>query len=227
MSEEQANEEVLRAAFRAWQASRSEGSDGATPSAEELAALVEGTGDDVERIAALDAALSSPATASDLSLLLAAQAAARAAVHDGTADSRHHSMETRTGPMMNDRSKPRSAPAWRRVLPLAASLVLVASVGTLFWQGRDGDVTRSGGTLPPVVLVGERVGVLVWRAIPDATSYRVEVLDKDGVLLFSATAADTVAPLPPRFDAPQWSSWWVRAFTGRREIAASPMTAFY
>jgi len=227
MSDEQADDALLQAAFRRWQASRPPSAERPELSVDELSALVEGTGDDPERIAALDAALASPTTAADLSLLLAAQAAARAAVHEGTVDSRPPLTELSTGPMMNDRSKPRAAPIWRRVLPLAASLIMVASVGTLVWQGRERDVTRGDSALPPVVLVGERVGVLVWRPVPDATSYSVEVLDKDGVLLFSATAADTVAPLPPGFDAPQWSSWWVRAFTGRREVAASPMTAFY
>lgn len=129
--------------------------------------------------------------------------------------------------MATDRSTPRSAPVWRRVLPLAASLLMVASVGTLLWRGRDAGSTRGGDTLPPVPLVGERAGVLLWRSVPDATSYRVEVLDPQGKALFSATQPDTVAALPPTFDAPMWSSWWVRAYNGRREIAASPMTAYY
>jgi len=229
MSDEQSNDEMLRAAFRAWQASRPESAapDDAGGSPDALAALVEGVGDDDARIAALDAALSTRTTADDLMLLLAAQSAAQAAVHEGTASSPNLATEARPRPMTRDRSTPRAAPAWRRVLPLAAALTLVVSGGAVWWQGRDAGITRSGSTLPHVELIGERVGVLLWRPVPDATSYQVEVLDNDGKPLFTATQPDTVAMLPPSFDAPQWSSWWVRAYNGRREIAASPMTSYY
>lgn len=129
--------------------------------------------------------------------------------------------------MVNEPSTPRSAPTRRRVLPLAASLVMVASIGTLLWQGRDAGATRRGEALPPVPLIGERVGVLLWRPVPEATAYRVEVLDHESKPIFTATSPDTFTVLPPTFDAPQWSSWSVRAFKGRTEIAASPVTAYY
>lgn len=230
MSDEPFNEDALRAAFRAWQASRAASEtppDGEGLSPGVLAALVEGSGDDEQRIAALDAALSSPTRAAELSLLLAAKAAGDAAVQTDAPVVLNPVTEARTRPMANERSTPRTAPMWRRVLPLAAALTLVVSGGAIWWQGRDAGVTRGGTTLPPVSLIGERVGVLLWRPIVDATSYRVEVLDSEGKTLFAATESDTVAVLPPGFDAPTWSSWWVRAYNGRQEIAASPMTAYY
>jgi hypothetical protein len=230
MSDEPFNEDALRAAFRAWQASRAASEappDAGALSPDALAALVEGTGDDEPRIAALDAALSSPTSAAELSLLLAAKAAGDAAVQTDGPVALNPVMEARTRPMANERSTPRTAPMWRRVLPLAAALTLVVSGGAIWWQGRDAGVTRGGSTLPPVSLIGERVGVLLWRPVAEATSYRVEVLDGEGKTIFSATEPDTVAVLPPTFDAPKWSSWWVRAYSGRLEIAASPMTAYY
>jgi len=153
--------------------------------------------------------------------------AADAAVEDDAPVSLNPVLEARTRPMVNDRSIPRTAPRWRRVLPLATVVILMVLGGAVWSLRRDGDITRRGGTLPPVPLIGERVGVLLWRSVPDATSYRVEVLDNQGAPIFTATQPDTVAGLPPSFDAPQWSSWRVRAYNGRREIAASPMTSYY
>jgi hypothetical protein len=231
MSDEDFNEDRLRAAYRAWQASRAApdapnvGDAALSPDA--LAALVEDTGDDETRLAALDAALSSPSSAAELSLLLAARTAAEAAMRGDSPVSQNPDSEARVRPMANDRSTPRRAPMWRRVLPLAAATTLVVSGGALWWQGRDGGTTRSGETLPPVPLIGERVGVLLWHSVAEATSYRVEVLDEKGAPILTVTEPDTVAVLPPGFDAPRWSSWWVRAYSGRREIAASPMTAYY
>jgi hypothetical protein len=226
MNEEQSDDEALRAAFRSWQASRPESPEAEALSPDALAALVQDTGDDEARIAALDAALASPNTAAELSLLLAAKAAAEAAVQADAPGSLNSVLEA-TKPMVNDRSTPRAASMWRRVLPLAAALTLIVSGGAVWWQGRDTDITRGGDGLPSVSLIGERVGVLLWRPVPEATSYRVEVLDNEGTPIFTTTASDTVATLPPGFDAPTWSSWWVRAYSGRREIAASPMTAYY
>lgn len=129
--------------------------------------------------------------------------------------------------MATDRSIPRTTPIWRRVLPLATVLFLMVSGGAVWWLSPGGGITRRGGTLPPVPLIGERVGVLLWRSVPGATSYRVEVFGSEGAPIFTATEPDTVAGLPPSFDAPRWSSWRVRAYNGRREIAASPMTPYY
>jgi hypothetical protein len=229
MSEQHLDDDELRAAYRAWQLSRAASderpADGAL-SPDALAALVEGSGDDEARIAALDAALASPASAAELSLLLAARAAADAAVANDAPVVLNLERTSHAPSGANDRAAPRTAHWWRRVLPVAAALTLVVSSSVIWWQGRDAGVTRSGSTLPAVPLIGERDGVLVWQAVPEATSYRVEVLDTDGTSRFSATVPDTVAALPLGADAARWSSWWVRAYTGGREIAASPITVY-
>jgi hypothetical protein len=129
--------------------------------------------------------------------------------------------------MANDRSRPTDAPAPRRAFAMVASLLLLAFVGALLWFSRASGSRSTDSTLPPVTLMGERAGVMVWGPVAEATTYRVEVLDKDGKVLFAAVGPDTVAPLPPSFMAPQWSTWWVRAYADRRELAASPRTAFY
>ena len=87
--------------------------------------------------------------------------------------------------------------------------------------------TADRNALPPVTLIGERAGILVWRPVDGATVYQVQVVDSAGTVVFGYQAADTVSPLPPLFEPPPGALWWVRALSGDREVAASPRERLY
>lgn len=87
--------------------------------------------------------------------------------------------------------------------------------------------SASDRNLPPVTLIGERAGVLVWRPIEGATVYQVQVVDSAGTVVMGLQATDTVSPLPPLFEPPPGARWWVRAFSGERAVAASRSERLY
>ncbi len=78
-----------------------------------------------------------------------------------------------------------------------------------------------------VTLVGERAGVMVWRALPGATAYRFELLGAGGAVVTSSESADTVASLPPLFSPDPHSAWRVRALRDGRVIATSRSERIY
>jgi hypothetical protein len=116
---------------------------------------------------------------------------------------------------------PSRAAGWRRWAVAAAAVLAVGSAaiwgaGRLGWS-RD-EVPRGGAG--EVVLVtpnpGARIAALerfVWRPVPDAVSYRLEVLGPGGDVLVAAETADTVLrPAPdPGWPAGVELSWWVTA----------------
>ncbi len=81
--------------------------------------------------------------------------------------------------------------------------------------------------LPPVSLIGERVGVLVWHAVPEATNYRMDIVDSTGTVRVAHAAPDTFAVLPHAYTAARGDQWWVRAYNGRKVIAASERQQMY
>jgi hypothetical protein len=228
---------ALRAAHRAWQAGgapvpaaasapSSAGAAHTSPSSlEELAALARARGDSPERLAALASVLSDPARAREFALLVAAEHAAgevevdRAGGASAVGEDATVAREAAT-PIAPLRG--RTAPAWQRLLPLAASLLVVTSLGTWWFGGREpapsvvrGDATES------VRVIGWREDALVWHRVAGASRYVVEELDADGAVLHAAGTADTVLVVAPatRRDG----VWWVRAYDGTRELAASPL----
>lgn len=100
---------------------------------------------------------------------------------------------------------------------LVAGVLCTAAIGC----------TRSDRSLPPVTLIGERAGVLVWRPVEGATVYQVQVVDSAGTVVMGLQAAYTVSPLPPLFEPPPGARWWVRALSGERAVAASPRERLY
>ncbi len=105
-----------------------------------------------------------------------------------------------------------------RFLRAAASVALLLAMA---------GCTSNSDALPPVTLIGERAGILVWRPVDGATVYEVQVIDSAGAVVFGYQAADTVSPLPPLFEPPKGAQWWVRALSGNREVAASPRERLY
>jgi len=116
-------------------------------------------------------------------------------------------------------------PAARRrvpVLALAASVAAVA-LGVAVWQvtrapEQRADVPR--GVRGDIALVGPPGGVpvtmpilLVWRGVPDAARYDVELLDSRGGVVLAASTTDTTLSLPDtaRLSAGREYHWWVRA----------------
>ncbi len=123
--------------------------------------------------------------------------------------------------------RPRFSP-W---LALAASVVLLAG-GVTLWRaaGRTDDVRRGGnedrvtlvapiGTVPAAA--AER---LVWRAVPGATSFEIEVIDANGSVVFGAGTPDTATTVPAgtlRYGAEyRWRVTAVLTDGSRRQSAA-------
>jgi hypothetical protein len=104
-----------------------------------------------------------------------------------------------------------------------AALLLVAA--TACQPATPGDAATSPEA--EVTLVGERTGLMVWRAVPEATAYRFELLGAGGAVLSSSESADTVASLPPLFMPDAESAWRVRALRDGRVIATSRVERVY
>lgn len=102
-----------------------------------------------------------------------------------------------------------------------ALLPLAVAAGTVIGCGE-----RVDG-LPPVTLLGERAGALVWNAVPDATNYRMDIMDSAGKVRIAHAAPDTFATLPVGFSVTRGDQWWVRAYNGKKIIAASERARMY
>ncbi len=100
-------------------------------------------------------------------------------------------------------------------------LVLVA------WLTLAAACAPSEEPLPEVSLIGERIGVMVWRPVEGATRYTVEIRGASGAVEFATEARDSVAPLGPTYTPDRGTSWQVRAYAGEREIARSTLTPLY
>jgi hypothetical protein len=164
------SDDDLRKAYQARHADAS----APPPTPEALERLVAREGTDEQRLDTLDRALSTPEGARELELLRAISHAAR---------------------------EDASRRWWRApiLLATAASLLLVA-VGVLSRRTRGPDQTRAtpvdGAPLLVQPVADARVAVpvhFVWRAVPGARAYRVEVLTDAGILIKSIDTPDTTA----------------------------------
>jgi hypothetical protein len=125
--------------------------------------------------------------------------------------------------------------AWRALYAIAAALVIVIGAST-WMQLRepsidapiDGPGVYRSARLDVVAPVGElsqAPNELRWTAVPDATRYRVEIVEVDATPLWSAgTRQDRVA-LPPavvaQFAPGKSLLWSVKAFRGNEMLASS------
>jgi len=169
------SDEELR---KAYQARRPGASDGGAPSPEELQRLVTGEGAEAERLRTLDRVFASKNAEREFELLRAIDQAERSA---------------------------EARPRWRRVgsLALAAS-VLLAVAGVLTLRNRAGEPTRApsveGAPLQLLPAPDARVtgGVpFLWRSVPGAGGYRLEVLTDAGTVVTAIQTSDTTASYTP------------------------------
>jgi hypothetical protein len=177
------NDHQLRAAYPALIRRPATGRNGcATPEA--LDALALRRGSEAERLATLNHAMTCTDCRRELDLLRAVERAA-------------------------------PEPAWRpRVFALAATLMLAAGAALVWRATRPADGGPLRGEAARVMLLdpadGSRVMMplrLVWRAVPDAVGYRVEVLDWAGAVVATAVGPDTAAQLPTDALAPSDSAY--------------------
>jgi hypothetical protein len=118
---------------------------------------------------------------------------------------------------------------WQQALPYALAASVLLAVVAILVPGRAPGPEPERGTRGDIVLVAPPAGAIVggpltfvWRPVPDASAYVLEVLARDGTVAFTATTSDTtvtltdVRPLLPSTDY----QWWVRAKGG---ATASPL----
>jgi hypothetical protein len=154
------------------------------PSPEALEALVTRAGAEESRLATLDHVMSCVACQQDFELLRAIHAAEQ----------------------VNTQARPR-----RSVTPwLAAAVVLIAAGAITVTELQRPNPTRGSSATSDIALVGALNGSLVWRAIPGAVRYDVEIVDATGATIFHANTSDTTAALPTTLPTGSLS-WWVRA----------------
>ena len=163
---------------------------GACVSPESLLAIVEGRAAEAERIPALRHVAACGACRADLDLLRSAADAGRGL--------RRHSVP---------------------VLSIAASVVILAGTAVV-WRSlaSRSEPLRGGADAMSLVRPSGEVAateplLLVWRALPHAARYDVEVVDARGHVLFSAATRDTTAALPTQVGVTPGAAyyWWVRA----------------
>ena len=173
---------------------------------EELLALVERRGDEATRLAILDRVMASETGRREFELLRAAAAAARGV-------------------------RPAPAAARRWVIPLLAAAALALVAVTLTLTRRDPEPRFRGGNGEAVALSAPWDGAEVpgsagtrfaWRPVPRATRYRVEVLDPDRTVMFTAETADTEAVTDRALPAGAYL-WRVEALLRDGSLRQSPV----
>ncbi len=122
-------------------------------------------------------------------------------------------------------------PWWRRApLALAASLAVALAVGLLVRSRPHQAPEPLRGAGGDIVLVAPAAGAagagdvtFVWRQLPGAPAYVVEVQRADGSIAFSDTTADTTLTLaePGRVLSRAEYRWWVRELTDGGEPRSS------
>jgi hypothetical protein len=125
-------------------------------------------------------------------------------------------------------------PLWRRApLALAATVLIAVGAGLLIGRLRPGGETVRGpeGEIA-LVAPGDTasgVGVLafIWRPLPEASGYVLELQRPDGDVVLSDTTTDTLLALadPEAMLPPAEYRWWVRELTEGSEPRSSSLRA--
>lgn len=196
-------ERRLREAMGRAHAAQTEADATDAPTPERLHDALAGRLPEDERVAVIDAAMRSARGRRELATVRTALAAARDAWPSDGARS-----------------------WWRRpALAIAATALLAAGVGGGAWwrasrpSGASVDDPFRGSVRTGVTLVTPAMNAraadsvrLVWRAVPDAAGYDVEVLNADGTPLLTTSTSDTTLALAPStLSAGMTVEWWVRA----------------
>jgi hypothetical protein len=187
----------LRAAYAsATAAGATHRADCPSPDALRAAVRGEGGGDPAERLRVLDRAFACPACRRELALLHAV-----------------------SEPPPRGRAAWEARP-WGRLASLAAAASLLVAVGVYGvgrWGGGREEVTRAAAADPALVapapgaaLAGGPV-TFVWRRVPGAFRYTLELDAADGAVLYTAQTADTALVAPLGGVAAGEHRWSVRA----------------
>ena len=121
----------------------------------------------------------------------------------------------------------RAGPAFLRRLPrfavplaLAASLVLVVTVGQRLRSPAGTDIERGTGDEvallgPPPEIAAGTSPTFVWKPVAGAESYELEVLDEKGAVVWGAKTSETSATMsdPVLLTPGKSYRWWVRTTT--------------
>jgi hypothetical protein len=118
---------------------------------------------------------------------------------------------------------------WSRAGPLALAASLAVAVGTALLVGRRGPELERGGAseIELIAPVGgaTAAGALtfVWRPLPGASRYVLEVWRSDRSVAFSDTTADTTLTIsePARLLPEPEYRWWVREMSAGAESRSS------
>ncbi len=188
------------------------------PPSEALLALVQREGAETRRLETLDHVMACAGCRSELALLHAVEKAGRTSGEQ---------KETTRAPLKH--------PALPRyiALALAASLVLAIGLGPArrLWQGETTQLARGPAPLTLVApipgAVAEIPVTFVWRPVPQARDYTVEVLTLAGSLSFTGRTSDTVLVASSGDTlVPGQYQWWVRARTANDVELRSQMRHF-
>ena len=194
-----------------------------TPDA--MLALVRREGAEDERLATLDHVMACRECARELELLRAIEQAGAASGAAAVAPERE-------GAATVVPLRGRARPAWQRFVPLAlaASLLLAIGIGVLDRGPRAEDVTRGDAAAVTLLAPGPDVRsgppvTFVWRPVPHALRYTLEVLDDDGNVVFTTATPDTTVTITDasRLAPGAEYRWWVRAVDPEAAQRASPM----
>jgi len=194
-------DEELRAAYMRAEKTERPSSRAGCPDPDAVIALVQRKGPEVTRLETLDHTMSCAACRREFELLRAIDA----------------------GEQREAKGDARARPArWHQplMLALAASIVLAIGVGPGldWWRERDATVTR--GDAGSIIIVSPESDAalpaaprrFVWRTVPGAGRYTVELLGADFSPRISETTADTSIVLSGVTDlATGEYRWWVRA----------------
>jgi hypothetical protein len=181
------------------------------PTAAEIQALVDGDGDERDRISTLARLVATPSGRRELAMMRtlrdAFDASAAYDVTDGTVRSLQAHVESRRAPQWA---------RWVRPFGLAAAVLLVSFVGVQRWRDRDDvSVMRSGAVAVTLLAPGANVNRsdsirFVWRSVAGAT-YELEVYSADGAPTVAHTTSDTSFVMSPMTAAAGDYRWWVTA----------------